>query len=90
MKGAESLCQTGKSTLLKRLLPAAAVWLDFSRPAIRSDYLRHPGQLIERCRALEPGKSPPVVVVDEAQDDRSFITSIRSSPRSARFPSASA
>jgi hypothetical protein len=36
--------QTGKSTLLKRLLPAAAAWLDFSRPAERSDYLRHPDQ----------------------------------------------
>jgi predicted AAA+ superfamily ATPase len=59
--------QTGKSTLLKRLLPNAAIWLDFSRPAVRSDYLRHPDQLIDRCRALAPGKSPPIVVVDEAQ-----------------------
>jgi hypothetical protein len=25
--------QTGKSTLLRKLLPDAAVWLDFSRPA---------------------------------------------------------
>lgn len=59
--------QTGKSTLLHRLLPEAAIWLDFSRPAVRSDYLRHPDQLIERCQALERGASSPIVVVDEAQ-----------------------
>ena len=59
--------QTGKSTLLKRLLPNAAVWLDFSRPAVRSDYLRHPDQLIALCRGLEPQGSPPIVVIDEAQ-----------------------
>ena len=59
--------QTGKSTLLKRLLPTAAIWLDFSHPAVRSDYLRRPDQLIDRCRALDPGKLPPIVVIDEAQ-----------------------
>ncbi|MCX6902120.1 MAG: ATP-binding protein [Verrucomicrobia bacterium] len=59
--------QTGKSTLLKRLLPNAATWLDFSQPAVRSDYLRHPDQLIALCCGLEPGKSPPIVVIDEAQ-----------------------
>lgn len=59
--------QTGKSTLLRRLLPDAAVWLDFSQPAVRSDYLRHPDQLIGLCRVLERGKSPSIVVVDEAQ-----------------------
>jgi predicted AAA+ superfamily ATPase len=60
--------QTGKSTLLRRLLPNAAVWLDFSRPAERADYLRNPDQLIARCRALGAGKSPSVVVIDEAQN----------------------
>jgi len=29
--------QTGKSTLLRRLLPEAAVWLDFSRSAERAE-----------------------------------------------------
>jgi predicted AAA+ superfamily ATPase len=60
--------QTGKSTLLQRLLPNAAIWLDFSRPAERADYLRNPDQLIARCRGLEATKSPPIVVVDEAQN----------------------
>jgi predicted AAA+ superfamily ATPase len=59
--------QTGKSTLLRRLLPHAAIWLDFSRPAERADYLRNPDQLIARCRALKSAKAPPIVVVDEAQ-----------------------
>ena len=59
--------QTGKSTLLQRLLPNAAIWLDFSRPAERADHLRNPDQLIARCRALESAKLPPVVVIDEAQ-----------------------
>jgi len=58
---------TGKSTLLRRLLPHAAVWLDFSRPAERADYLRNPDQLIARCRGLKSTKPPPIVVVDEAQ-----------------------
>jgi predicted AAA+ superfamily ATPase len=60
--------QTGKSTLLLRLLPNAAIWLDFSRPAERADHLRNPDQLIARCRALEAAKAPPIVVIDEAQN----------------------
>ena len=32
--------QTGKSTLLRKVLPETAIWLDFSRPAERAEYLR--------------------------------------------------
>lgn len=60
--------QTGKSTLLRALLPDAAIWLDFSNPAERAEYLRHPELLIERCRALPAGRKPHKVVVDEAQN----------------------
>lgn len=60
--------QTGKSTLLRRLLPDAEVWLDFSNPAERSEYLRSPEQLIALCRGLPVGKKAAVVVVDEAQN----------------------
>lgn len=60
--------QTGKSTLLQRLLPEAAVWLDFSRPADRAEYLRHPDLLVQRCRALPKSRRPAPVVVDEAQN----------------------
>jgi predicted AAA+ superfamily ATPase len=60
--------QTGKSTLLRKLLPDAAVWLDFSRPAERVEYLRNPDLLIQRCRALPKSRRPATVVVDEAQN----------------------
>jgi len=60
--------QTGKSTLLRRLLPNAAVWLDFSRPGDRTEYLRDPDLLVQRCRALPKSRRPPIVVVDEVQN----------------------
>ncbi len=60
--------QTGKSTLLRRLLPDALIWLDFSRPAERAEYLRDPDRLVQRCRALPRSRSRPTVVVDEAQN----------------------
>ena len=60
--------QTGKSTLLRKLLPAAAVWLDFSRPAERAEFLRNPDSLVQRCRALPKSRRPAAVVVDEAQN----------------------
>jgi predicted AAA+ superfamily ATPase len=60
--------QTGKSTLLRRLLPDAAVWLDFSRPAERSEYERDPDRLVQRCQAMPKSRTPATVVVDEAQN----------------------
>jgi predicted AAA+ superfamily ATPase len=60
--------QTGKSTLLRKLLAHAAVWLDFSRPAERVEYLRNPDLLVQRCRALPASRRPATVVVDEAQN----------------------
>ncbi len=60
--------QTGKSTLLRRLLPEPSVWLDFSRPGERAEYLRDPDRLVQRCRALPHKKAPAVVVIDEVQN----------------------
>lgn len=60
--------QTGKSTLLRKLLPDAALWLDFSNPAERVEYLRRPERVIQRCRALPRSRRPAKVVVDEAQN----------------------
>ena len=60
--------QTGKSTLLRKLLPEATVWLDFSRPAERIEYLRNPDLLVQVCRALPKSRRPANVVVDEAQN----------------------
>jgi predicted AAA+ superfamily ATPase len=60
--------QTGKSTLLRKLLPDAALWVDLSNPVERSEYLRSPGSLVQRCRALPRKRRPATVVVDEAQN----------------------
>jgi predicted AAA+ superfamily ATPase len=60
--------QTGKSTLLRKLLPDAALWLDFSSPGDRSEHLRNPDLLVQRCRALPRTRRPATVVVDEAQN----------------------
>jgi predicted AAA+ superfamily ATPase len=60
--------QTGKSTLLRKLFPDAAVWLDFSRPAERVEYLRNPDLLVQRCRALPKARRAATVVIDEAQN----------------------
>ncbi len=60
--------QTGKSTLLRRLWPDAALWLDLSDPAQRSELLRRPELLVQRCRALpRSSRGPARVVIDEAQ-----------------------
>lgn len=60
--------QTGKSTLLRRLFPDPALWLDFSQPGLRAEYLRDPDRLVARCRALPRSRRPASVVLDEAQN----------------------
>ena len=59
--------QTGKSTLLKHLLPEAALWLDLSDPEQRFTHLRDPGRFARLCRALPSTAQPALVVIDEAQ-----------------------
>ena len=59
--------QTGKSTLLKALIPEAAIWLDLADPAQRSHYLAQPQNLIAECQALPPDSNAHVVI-DEAQN----------------------
>lgn len=60
--------QTGKSTLLRKLLPDPALWLDLARPGERVEYLRNPDLLVQRCRAMPKGRRRATVVVDEAQN----------------------
>jgi uncharacterized protein len=60
--------QTGKSTLLRKLLPDAALWIDLASPAERAEYLREPDRLVQRCRALPKSRARATVVVDEAQN----------------------
>jgi predicted AAA+ superfamily ATPase len=62
--------QTGKSTLLRALVPAPDLWIDLANPAERSRYLARPERLVEECRALaeDRRRRPRVrVVIDEAQ-----------------------
>jgi len=61
--------QTGKSTLLRALLPHASLWIDLSDPAQRSRYLARPETLVEECRALSAhgSRGRARVVIDEAQ-----------------------
>lgn len=56
--------QTGKSTLIRGLLPEGALVLDLANPEIRSRYLARPGDFVADCRALPEGVT---VFVDEAQ-----------------------
>lgn len=56
--------QTGKSTLIRGLLPEGALTLDLANPELRSRYLARPGAFLADCQALPPGTT---VFVDEAQ-----------------------
>lgn len=60
--------QTGKSTLLKALLPEASLMRDLSRPALRAQYLSDPDLLVRECEAMPRSRKPHIVVVDEAQN----------------------
>lgn len=59
--------QSGKSTLLRSLLPSDAVIVDLSDPGERARYSARPAELIALCRALPRTRSPRAVFIDEAQ-----------------------
>lgn len=59
--------QTGKSTLIRSLLPADAHVFDLADPGERSRFLREPGRLISICQAMPARKGPHTVFVDEVQ-----------------------
>ncbi|MFZ5570513.1 MAG: ATP-binding protein [Thermodesulfobacteriota bacterium] len=59
--------QTGKSTLLKKVLSGPAMWIDLSDPGERSRYLARPGDFIAECKALPKTGTPSLIVIDEAQ-----------------------
>jgi len=59
--------QTGKSTLLRSLLPQDSLSIDLADPEERSRLLAHPGEFAGMCRALPARSSPQFVFVDEAQ-----------------------
>lgn len=59
--------QTGKSTLIRGMLPADATVLDLSDPRERSRFAANPGLFIDLCRSLNPREGTSTVFVDEAQ-----------------------
>jgi predicted AAA+ superfamily ATPase len=59
--------QTGKSTLIRGLVPEPDLWLDLSDPAQRTRYLARPELFVEACMALPARNRPLRVVIDEAQ-----------------------
>lgn len=59
--------QTGKSTLLRAILPEDALVVDLSRPGDRDRFSASPDDLIRECEVLPKRRSPHFVLVDEAQ-----------------------
>ena len=59
--------QTGKTTLLDRLVPHAAAKYNLADPEERTRLLADPGAFRRECEALPASGAPSIVVVDEAQ-----------------------
>jgi predicted AAA+ superfamily ATPase len=59
--------QTGKSTLLRAILPPDAMLVDLSSPSVLARYAARPGRFVDECLALPERRAPHVVFVDEAQ-----------------------
>lgn len=81
--------QTGKSTLLRTLLPADALIIDLSVPGDRSRYLADPDLFLAECRALPKRRTAAFVFVDEAQNVPAIFDAVQHlfdrEPRRWRF-----
>jgi predicted AAA+ superfamily ATPase len=69
--------QTGKSTLLRALLPPDTLTFDLADPHVRSRHLADPGAFAAECRSLAPGAKGQFVFVDEAQAVPSIFDSVQ-------------
>ncbi len=69
--------QTGKSTLVRSLLPPDTLVIDLSNPQERSRYLANPGDFIKECRGLPSNKKGSFVFVDEAQSAPSLFDAVQ-------------
>jgi len=69
--------QTGKSTLLRALLPPETLVVDLSDPAERTRHLADPGAFLKECRALPTGRRDQFVFVDEAQAVPSIFDAVQ-------------
>lgn len=59
--------QTGKSTLIRDLVPAETTIFDLSDPGQRQRFTARPGLFVEMYRSLPASLSPRWIFVDEAQ-----------------------
>ncbi len=70
--------QTGKSTLIRGILPADATLLDLSDPRERARFAANPGLFIDLCRALPASEGARAVFVDEAQTVPAIFDAVQS------------
>ena len=70
--------QTGKSTLLRGLLPQDTVILDLSDPQERARFAANPGLLIDLCHALPDREGGYPVFIDEAQMVSALFDAVQS------------
>ena len=69
--------QTGKSTLLRALLPPESMVVDLADPKERTRHLANPGAFAEECRSLPAEKKGQFVFVDEAQSVPSIFDAVQ-------------
>ena len=70
--------QTGKSTLIKQIIPPDALVINLAEPQERMKYLGDPQELIRNCRALKKGEEPRYVFIDEVQMVPDLFNAIQS------------
>lgn len=70
--------QTGKTTLLRSLLPNPALSFNLADPAERNHLLADIGAFARACRAVPHRKPTPVVLVDEAQTVPAVFDAVQS------------
>ena len=69
--------QTGKTTLLRSLLPEKTLSIDLADPAERARHLSQPGEFAALCRALPKRREAQRVFVDEVQAVPSIFDSVQ-------------
>lgn len=70
--------QTGKSTLVRSLLPSEATMIDLADPRERARFAAEPGLFIDMCRALPRSEGATFVLVDEAQSVPALFDAVQS------------
>ena len=69
--------QTGKSTLLRSILPRDAVHYDLAEPGLRGRFLADPGAFAAECKAMPKRRGPTFVLIDEAQNVPSLFDAVQ-------------